>query len=799
MNWKGRRAVWGLWFQPSSATPQRLAHHWTEGARLFEASDGWLLVFSQPIVLEIETLSVVPLVEVQGGWCSSPSVKSKEGEVSIRWQGQTWSASPTNLKTVELSTLWDGTTLSYQEGSPLQQPLGRPEISTALPLNENQIRELLKDLPEASPESKEWQQRLKNRTSSNQPVGFFARLTDFFHSRSNQLYLEKMLRLFETEQWSDALRYAIPLSHDTVNLASFQDALQKLKPRKSLQFTTKSVSDTGIPTSAQGLDLIHDVYSRAFQSLEEAGEIHDAAFVKAELLDDPEGAVELLERHEMFETAARLAMVKGLPAARQVHLLFRAGQIQEALLVARIHGAHATALYTLEQICVQAGDDFRILWSEELAKSGHIAKAAIVGWSVRDGLTDYKKWLEQALNSEGWGSEELLANIFDDEKWCLEFEIGKRLQSWFAQADPLTLPQRRDFLQTLFSQPVTSNDPEVRLWAGQTARQLMRQNNGPWPLGDKKTLGKLAMLSGDPWLRADLPRELPTSKMHLNRWHQVVERRGQLPIFDAASAGGGRLLVALGYAGLALISSRGATSQRFSTPVHRFVEPRHSDLFLTLSGGRVGRFQGGRFESICSVEIDGFANSHDDYGWNVWYENNLYRIDIHSLLHRDEKRWTASFHATLPDPPMKLYVGSHSVGVQTQNKAYYFHSPDWKLFASQSIEKGQPFLLTSVSEKQLHWREDRLYYADTPLTVKGDLVESDFQDPFGILISKTNDGLTLCVFLPTNPALQLVLELPQATQAQVRTWNQLIVVSDNLGRLLVVDPINQTWPAKFFL
>jgi hypothetical protein len=804
MRWQGRVEAWGVWIPPDACNPESLLHWWCEGCRLLQAHHGWLLVFGSSQSLVAETLPVVPVVKISDGWGSFPSAQPKSGEFVLKWQGAIWSNLLTALAAVDLASLWLDDSLDYSEAQPFAKVLSRPRLVKRP--QKAAIREVFRVVPEAAPEQKEWMRRLslpKQRTESSNPLlGFFDLLSSFFESKSNQKYVSKMMELFEKEQWHDALRHAIPLDQDESQLETLKRFLGALKPRSSLDFTPKGTSGHLISTSLAGLDVLHRLYEDSFTKLAQSGRLEEAAFVKAELLGDVQGAVEFLEEHKLFQSAANLATLKGLPAAQQVRLWFRAGRIEQALGLARCHRVHAAAVLELERRDREQALKFRVVWAQDLAKMGHFSEAVQAGWAARSDLPDYRDWIEQSLLGEDSGASHTMALALGDPELSRELGLGLRLQKWFADTDPFGMSRRRDFLDKLVRFKRSSPNPEVQRWAGLAARQVMRQANSPWELGDRKILKYLADLSGDRWLKVDIPRSLPKRRMSLDHWHQIVDSKGHLPIYDASGVGDGRILVALGHTGLALVSKNGAISQKFDLPTHVLICPRRSSLFLTFSEGRIGSFQHGKAQSHCSVNIDGFADQHDGLCWFVWFGSQVFRMDIATLLAPDKESWLALSRLNLQTYPEKLSVGPKTVAILTKHTVHYYSNPG--LTPRDSRPTGSPDLLTPQNEQGLNYSHGQLRYqriklAIQPHLMNGESLDVDFQSPYGIITVQTSDRLVLCIFDLSSPEQQMVLELPGAKFATVRAMDREIVISDSCGRLLIADPASQSWLGQFFL
>lgn len=749
-----------------------------------------------------ETLPAFPVVKRGEGWASFPSAVPAPGELVLKWRGETWLHPVRGLGEVNLGELWDRSELRYLEGSrPGGGVVGKPGlVSRPEP---KKLRAVFTAIPEAAPEQKEYLRRLERpqerSQASNPLLGFLDLLGSFFQSKANRNYLSKMLSYFERGDWEKALRYAIPLDDSSPVSQRLNEFLGKFTPRKNLNFTPKLPGGLAAGTSMEGMDLLRSVYHNAYQALLQAGRIEEAAFVLAELLDDAKGAVELLERHGFYEKAAELATLKGLPASLQVALWFRAGKVEQALQVARCHYVHGQAIVTLENKDKEAARAFRVLWAQDLARVGQFGEAVLVGWPVRRVLPDCDEWVEATLDVGNLESYRVALLVLTSGDASRGFRLAARLRSWMEDTSPLTVTNRRKLLSILSRSGARTDDPEIREWAASTARRVLRQMNSPWPLGDKKTVDFLAKLSEDRWLKADLPYFTTGLKLQLNRWRHVVEERGHLPIFDAAPLGDGRILVALGHAGLLVLSSRGARSQQFSLPCHKLVAPLQGGSFLTLSRSQVGCFERGAVRSLCSVAVDGCADEHDGLAWFVWLGTSLYQIDLARLLCGDDPGWEALSETKLPHTPRRLSLGPGRVGVLLDKMAHFYRTPEMKLDRTRGLDDRVPNLLTPADGEVLSHRLEQWCFKGQGLYHQGHPVGLEYRDSHGVLYSKTEEGLTVCIFQMNHPKKQLALELPGARSAQVRVQDAQAIISDSCGRLLIADLTSQRWVGEFFL
>lgn len=793
--------AWGLWFPPPSCGAEKLLPWWRDGARLYEAHGGRLLVFASEEPVQTDRLAALPVVKLETGWASFPSAQPHPGEVVLRWQGEIWRGRLSDLMPFPLAYLWDNTKLKYVEAAQPKVVAATP--SWTAPSTPGETREALTAIPPAAPEQKEWMRRLHGSepadTGKNPLLGLFDLLASFFDSASNQRYLSRMVSFFEKGDWSQALRHAIPLGDPNVDPEIMERFLGKFRPRKNLDYTLKTTHGSYSSTSNHGIDLLRNLYYQAYQSLLRQERWEEAAFVQGELLGNVQGAVDLLEDNKLFAQAAKLATAKGLSASLQVRLWFQAGHTEQALRLARCHFVHTEALRRLQQKDPNAALKFRVVWATDLADMGEVTEAVIVGWEVRDQLPQFREWFEQVLANRGWSTNKAVAMATEDVEFCRETGVIQYLEERAAHTDPTSLAGLRNLLDHLALRRHKPHDPSLQNWAGRVARQVMRQAHSPWPLGDSKVLRHLVEMSADPWLKVDAPTNMPSNSFRFDRWHEVVEERGHQKIFDACFLGDGRLLLALGHAGLVILSHNGKVSQQFDFPAHSLATPLQGDITLTESAGSIGYYQQGRAAQLGAVDLWGHADCHDGLSWCVWRGNDLYRIALDTLLKGSDDAWKAVAHVGLPAVPEAICAGMDHLGVLLSGRVSYYHSPSFVYIEGLSLDPDQPFLLTPRKQEWLRHRGSDIFCGSEKLFIKGKVVGVESQDPWGVLTSREQDTLTLCIFNTQRPKQQLVLELPGAEWAKVRVGGLFLLVSDSCGRVLVANPQSQIWLNKFFL
>ena len=786
MSWRGFHSVSGIWFPPGYQQTERLLNAWQPGARLLAAWDGWLLMFARPRFVGVEACPGSAVLAVGEAWSSDARLRPQPGQIALRWHGQSWHTQLQCLEAVDLSELWDWQLLSHRAPRTAVFIPTRPPLVQTAP---EPVRKIFPSIPPPAPEREQLLERLARApappTSKNPLLGLFDLLRSVLGSPENERYMKKMLQLFEQQNWQEALRHALPLG-DSPASSAVQSFLGELKPRSTLEFTSPSQLGGAIGASLQGLDLLKEIYRNALQSLLAAGRIDEAAYVQGELLADPAGAVDLLEKHGKLEEAARLATLKGLPASLQVRLWFQAGRVEVAMVLARRYGTQAEALAMIQRKDPALATRFRAAWATDLADAGCLSQAISVGWSVREQLEDFEFWLRDALQS---GTLEALVFGLQDAGYCERLQLPEKLQAIFQDYSLLTQPRRRAILERLAGSWFETHHPLLKSWAGETARKVMRQANSPVPLGDQRVLEFLINLSGDPWLRADRPPSLGEASARLGLWQERIDQAGHTPIYDALWLGDGRVLLALGQAGLVVLSRNGAVSQRFAQPAYQLVEGERPIL---VSGPNLNRFEGGKVVYWCQASLDGWCESHDGYHWLVWWGPQLYTIDLIS------SEWRALHQRPLDGPPREINLSGHTAAVDGGRRLLLLRSPQLELIREVEVGGG-PHLCTPTGVESLSLVGEEWKFRGLPLAVEGHSPRFRERNGFCLIETPYAEGVQLLVFPLNNPSHQLSLKLPGARQIKARIYGWLLIVCDSAGRVLVADMKARAWLGQFFV
>lgn len=393
-------------------------------------------------------------------------------------------------------------------------------------------------------------------------------------SRQNAEFLNKMLELFEKGEWHEALQHAIPLGKPGEQNDA-PEHLGFLMPRNEL-----AIRPTPTPASGslpwQGLHGgFKQLYREAVARLKAEGRYEEAAYVLAELLREDEEAVSFLERHGQLKLAAELAEARNLPPALVVRQWWLAGDKSRALAIARRSQCFADAIFRLEQSGnTAAAETLRVEWAQLHAEWGDYARAVTTIESVTEARALARRWAELGASQGGVGGALLLSRLIlwsetDDEK-----------AHWQEQAQTLVSTpgaarEREALLVPLFTRGADTLSLRPLLRRG--IRALLADHGAGALALSPPSVGQWCRAAGFGALEADLPsltlKPLPPLHERLQTEDLRIEGGdvGTVPLADAAILPDGRLLVALGEAGVLLLSHDGRTLHRFEVPATSLV------------------------------------------------------------------------------------------------------------------------------------------------------------------------------------------------------------------------------------
>jgi hypothetical protein len=464
---------------------------------------------------------------------------------------------------------------------------------------------------------------------------YWSRLGDVI-GRWQARYLSQTLELFERGDFENALRHAIPLG-DGSGEGPQKLAIAPPSPRADLTIDAHHTpASTTLPLGEGLMALLRERYNQAARALIERGRIEEAAFVYAVLLGDVAAAVALLERHGQLRKAAELAEGRKLTPAVVVRLWILCGEIERALLIARRDGAFAQALALLANGHPEQAKQLRLAYADALAEAGDYAGAADVLWPLREARALAGTFLERASLAGGVQAGRSLARMLE-----LEHDPARtlaRIDELLHDRTVAAVSARLGLAEGLLSAPATA---AVRRTARATIRALIAERERVRSSLPPPTLDRLLKIADDAALRADfplLPRVPPTRPLAerppMSITYPIAATDvGTLAIEDAALLPNGRLLVALGDAGLRLYAPDLRTYTHFREPAERLVlNPQGTRALVLAQRGRLWRIARleliqRRIEGWCDLELDSFARSFDGSRWWVMRERDLLALD----------------------------------------------------------------------------------------------------------------------------------------------------------------------------
>jgi hypothetical protein len=654
--------------------------------------------------------------------------------------------------------------------------------------------------------------------------------------RRHAEYISKMMDMFERGDLADALRHAIPLS-DVPDQDPEHLSLSPPSPRRSLTISAnarRSAASIGLGPSLY--ENLRRMYRAAFERLEREGRFEEAAFVLIELLHSVEEAVAFLERHGLFELAAQIAEARELPPALVVRQWFLAGRAERAVQIARRTGAFADAVVRLEATHRDRGKALRMLWADALADAGDFAEAVSVLWPIEDARHLARPWIERAIEDGGPTMARMLVkllqiapasfpNVLARVKTITEDDSHEEIQTRGALAAHL-----------LVERPM----PESRIVARIVARALMRDAARFEQTVSLSDFNRLVLLTQDAALRADLPpypqksstvqlkdREHP--RAHVFAAHD----RGTMSVFDAAVLPNGRFLVALGEAGVRLLSRDGKTIKHFDEPADRLIVSDHGNRAI---GGvrrgpvtRLARFDlaYSRASSWCEAPLTAFANTFDGSLWFVaesggGLEDRLLALD--ATAKRREALWQ------LPCPDVLAIARTSSrlaalildAPVTGQPECWCWELPqivlrhrfpvhgEHRVFQHrvETVDAGGTVLEARDTDVNLPPqgpdREDTVplplppaytvftygkQVRDRPLEVdpKDRLLSPCVTDQWAVIPCSTAAGVVVMIYEWVGGKLCARIELFGSKTCRLRVSGQSLVIGDDLGRVLLLD------------
>ncbi len=453
---------------------------------------------------------------------------------------------------------------------PLDVPPAATTVTPAPAPEQVDVRELARvDRPTAEIE------RLLAASRPRQRRGLVARLVlrtpaANVLGRRHARYLERLVDAFEAKDYDTALRDAIVLGGAGGGWLSLRLPGRRSGPLRP----TPVVGQGGAAPWDTGADVLRELYRKAAEQLEQAGDIERAAFVHADLLRAPRDAVALLERHGLFELAAQLAEGRALDAGLVVRLWWRAGRPGRAIALARSRGAFAAALERIHD--PEVAHALRAAWVEAERARGDHRSAVEVAWPdavLREEIAP------DLAAIRALGGRQAATGIALDLAWRADPGVAAEAAALVRDGDP---GERLALLAGLAERSPADPTTDHRL-ASLGVRALLRDGADRRVRGGRPIFNRLRQRA-DPLLRADLPPFGASEPSDALISVAAEADPGAIAISDAVWLSTG-LLVAAGERGLLRLTRDGRVAQRWDVASERLVVADHGGAVLIAGPG----------------------------------------------------------------------------------------------------------------------------------------------------------------------------------------------------------------------
>ena len=379
-------------------------------------------------------------------------------------------------------------------------------------------------------------------------------------------YLETMLKKFEQGDLQDALRYAIPIND---NACSTGQSFGVPKPRSKLSLSESIYGEaSSIYLPPELIEHLNVLYRQSFDKLAKQNKIEDAVFVLVELLNNLNEALEFLVQHKRYAQAMELAITRDAEPELIVKLCCLANDWNQAIMIARRDNVFANTILLLEQEQPAIANKLRVEWAKTLADKAEWLAAIDAIWP----LPEYRYLAEQWFsNTEKLNAKTIVKRFIlmpdsiaelktsllsiknNPDEHQLRFDIGKQILLYQQYIDKLRVLLHM-FINIIIADAITYPN------------QLTRAD-----------IAKLIELTGDKALKFDIP----ISSLIMVKQHSLMDsidlvkyhcpEMGYRAIHDMVALANGKYLVALGEAGILLVSKNGKQLAHFMIAAESFV------------------------------------------------------------------------------------------------------------------------------------------------------------------------------------------------------------------------------------
>ena len=641
--------------------------------------------------------------------------------------------------------------------------------------------------------------------------------------RRQAKYLAEMMEKFERGDLSEALKYAIPLEdmQELRNLMEKPTALFLPRVRNNLQISFgQDAGGSAINLEAEWFEHLRGLYRQSFERLEAQGRIEEAAFVLAELLKSNHEAVEFLSKHGKFRVAAELAEARNLPKETVVRQWFLAGDKLRAVRLAVLHNSFEYAVTKLEQDNSELGAELREFWAKALAQSGNYQAAVDVIWKLEEKRELAKNWIEKTIEFGGAPAARMLARktmLFPENFNEIKEKFGEIIKG----DDSDAIERRNAFARSVFKQKI--ND-EVRTLLRPLTRKILSDALKTSQSLNLKEFRELVVMAKDNALRTDLPVFPQVSPPPAGECFDLTvsaDDQGAGFIYDACPLPDGKIAVALGEAGVKILSRYGKTIAYFDQPAQKLIVSDFSNKVIALAKrGETTRLA--RIDFIerrsgfwCDAKLEVFAPNFDGNTWFVGLKDEFYAIDANAKSF--EAAWRVPdvggtvYSAVRSNAQVKFltlntkgfetwWYELPSLTLRSRNERKWLDNANESLLYNANISEGGFSVV--IMQHHVGESEDLRFYAnifdhehlvrkfDFPHNTKG-FNRPDVFNQYSVIVSYAEEYAKTYVFLGSGNLIA-TFTLALARNISTKFDKNFLTITDDCGRLLVYDYKKQT-------
>lgn len=493
-----------------------------------------------------------------------------------------------------------------------------------------QSREAMRDPSKTASQLSPWQHWL-NKLSIKSGLASMM-------SKQQADYINKMMKMFEDGNVDQALRHGIPLSQSQENQETTPSPyFGRLKGRNKLEISSASQEHKSLYLGDELQNYLKQLYRQQFIKLDKAGCNEEALFVLAELLQEKEEALSYLESFQRYQHAAELARLWGMQPDRIIRLYCLAGDIDSAVIYARLHNAFSYIVLQLQEKHPTIADKMREEWAEYLVDCEDYLQAIDIIWPLNNELSrnKAKHWLEIAYQAGGELSlRSLVKSVFllPDTFHLYQDDIKKVCN------DPLATIQRAILAREVLALPKQTKLTEQLI--NQLIRPIIVDQYGANSVLERKEISQLIHKSTNKLLKTDIPHnDIPEAKRYsLDAQNHFISatipKQGLYAIYDMVALNDHQYLIALGESGVLLTDKAGKKLWHNLTPTyHIVIAENHQSALLLAPRGDYFQIHSlaittQSIQELGILKCTVFARLFDGVFWTIAVNNTVQVVDI---------------------------------------------------------------------------------------------------------------------------------------------------------------------------